>query len=168
MISALPPLGIHLMHKLANKPIGNLVYGCYAAMASYVVFFLSYKNAFIGHQCTGNYVIFQMGSKLGGAYGIYYYLLLVVGIGLGVKWANEFKNKSKSYGMLQAIRGLILSYFIFLIPTALANTVSVQSRQAIPSVMCGFAVLYALILVFYISPKVATVKDTDGHQFKKA
>jgi len=49
---------------------------------------------------------------------------------------------------------LVLGYLVFLIPTALANSVKPETRRGIPSIMCGFAVLYAIILALYILPKV--------------
>jgi len=160
LITALPPLAIHMMHKLAGKDGRRIVYTAYTSMAAFVLVFLTYKTAFIGHQCSGNYVIFQLGPKVGGLYTLYYYSWLLAGIGLGFKWANELKNKGKSQiNKLQSVRALIISYFIFLVPTAIAYSVKPQARQAIPSVMCGFAILYALILTFYITPKNAHIRE---------
>jgi hypothetical protein len=160
MITALPPLGIHEMHVLAGKQKRKLVYGSYALMGGFQAFFLTYRTAFIGHQCTGNYVIFQLGNHMAGYYGLYYYGLLAIGIGLGAKWANEFVDMGKKgRNKLECVRGLIISYLIFLVPTALANTIKPESRHAIPSVMCGFAVLYALTLTLYILPRAAKIKE---------
>jgi hypothetical protein len=156
-ITALPPLGIHLAHVIAGKRNRRLVYFGYATMAAFMVFFVAYSQAFSGYKCTGNYVIFQLHVKSGGAYGIYYYGWLLTGLGLGWKWANQLMHEGgKSFTKLQALRGLIIGWLVFLVPTAAANTVSPETRQGIPSVMCGFAVLFALILSFYILPKVGT------------
>lgn|SRR5487761_1249312 len=163
MITALPPLGLHIMHQLADKPARKLVYGSYGVMAGFMAFFMTYRSAFIGHQCTGNYVIFQMGPSVGGAYMIYYYLLLATGIGLGIKWANEFQEVGqKARKKLESARGLIVGYLVFLVPTAIANTISPASRRAIPSVMCGFAVLFALILTLYILPRSGEAKAAES------
>jgi len=165
MITCLPPLGIHIMHKLAGKDGKKIIYTAYTSMAAFILVFLTYKTAFIGHQCTGNYVIFQLGPRMAGLYSIYYYGWLLTGISLGFKWANQLKAKGKEfYDQLQSVRALIVGYFIFLVPTAIAYSVKPQSRHAIPSVMCGFAVLYALILTFYIVPKRAEVRQY--HQIK--
>ncbi len=158
-ITTLPPLGLHTMHVLANKPGRRAVMGAYATMAGFMAFFLSYHTAFTGHQCTGNYVIFQMGAHAGGLYGLYYYGWLATGIFLGVQWANELKAKGKSARKkLETVRALIVGYLVFLVPTALANTIRPETRRGIPSVMCGFAVLLALILAFYILPRAAEHK----------
>jgi hypothetical protein len=137
-------------------------------MAGFMIFFLTYRAAFIGHQCTGNYVIFQMGPYASTVYTLYYYGLLGSGIALGVKWANEFKAKGEAYRKkLDCVRGLIIGYLVFLIPTALAYSVKPEYRHAIPSIMCGFAVIFALILVFYILPRAAEPK-TINVELKRA
>lgn len=153
-ITALPPLGVHIMHQLAHKPNRKLVAGAYATMAGFMLFFLTYQSAFAGYQCTGNYVIFQLGNTIGGAYSLYYYGWIFVGISLGVHWANELRAKgSSALKQLEAIRALILGYLVFLIPVAVANTVLPETRKGIPSIMCGFAVMLALILALYILPR---------------
>jgi len=155
-ISTLPPLGIHIMHQLDAKPRRKLVVAAYATMVGFIVFFLMYRTAFIGYRCSGNYVIFQLGARASMAYGVYYYGWLATGIGLGMRWANELLAKGHAgLKKLQAVRGFILGYLVFLIPTAIANTFKPETRRGIPSVMCGFAVLFALILVFYILPRTA-------------
>lgn len=158
-ITTLPALGLHLMHVLANKPGRRLVAGAYAAMAGFIGFFLV-CDVFTGHQCTGNYVIFQFSTKVTGAYSLYYYGLLMLGIGLGWQWVNDFKQKGKAHlKQMQSVKGLIAGYLVFLVPVAVANTIKPQTRRGIPSIMCGFAVLLAVILVTYILPRVAEVRS---------
>lgn len=160
-ITALPPLGLHLMHKLADKPNRRLVATSYASMVGFSAFFLASQTVFTGHQCTGNYVIFQFSPNVTGAYSMYYFGWLLTGISLGALWANQLKAKGKSaLNRLEAVRGLVIGYLVFLVPTAVANTVRPETRRGIPSVMCGFAVLLALILVLYIMPRMAENKTT--------
>ncbi len=127
-----------------------------------MVFFLTYHAAFIGHQCTGNYVIFQLGPKMGGWYYVYYFGWLAAGIGLGAKWANELmKQKGQAARRrLETVRAMIMGYLVFLLPVALANAVKPQTRRGIPSIMCGFAVLLALILVLYVLPRASQPRRT--------
>jgi hypothetical protein len=159
MITILPPLGVHLMHVLADKPKRKLVAASYATMAAYIGIFLFYKTALVGHQCEGNYVIFQIGHTLGGMYYIYYFGWLAVGIGYGAYWANKLMEKGASFvKQLESVRGLIVGYLVFLIPVALANSINPQSRRGIPSIMCGFAVILAFILAGYILPRAGEVK----------
>jgi hypothetical protein len=158
-ITTLPPLGLHILHRLADKPRRKLIAGAYVSMAGFIGLFLSYQTAFIGHACTGNYVIFQIGNSVAGLYGLYYYGWLFTGMALGIRWANELRAKAKTGRIkLEAVRALIIGYLVFLVPTALANTINPSSRRGIPSIMCGFAVLFALILVLYIMPRVGEPK----------
>jgi hypothetical protein len=158
-ITTLPPLGLHLAYILAGKSGRKLVGLAYASMAAFIAYFTLYSQAFTGYECTGNYVIFQLHIKSGGTYAVYYYGWLLTGLGLGWRWANEFMRQGKdSLAKLQTIRALMIGWLVFLVPTAIANTVSPESKRAIPSVMCGFAVLFALILALYILPRAATLK----------
>jgi hypothetical protein len=165
-ISTLPAVGTHLMHVLADKPQRKAVVLSYASMVGFSVFFLTYSGVFVGHECTGNYVIFQLGSHIGGVYALtYYYLWLAFGIFMGARWANQLmlKKGKVARNRLLAVRGLIAGYLVFLVPCAIANTVSPSSRAGIPSIMCGFAVLLALILVLYILPRAAQAKSVAAH-----
>lgn len=159
-ITALPPIGLHMMHVLADKPNRRLVNGAYASMIAYMGFFLLSPGTFTGHQCTGNYVIFQFTPNVTGTYSIYYFGWLLAGIGLGFQWADELKAKGKkAVRQLQSVQGLILGYLVFLVPSALSMAVKPDARRGIPSVLCGFAVLLALVLAGYIMPRAAEQKD---------
>jgi hypothetical protein len=158
-IAVLPPLGLHIMHILADKPKRRLVAGAYATMAGFVAFFLLHHATFTGYQCTGNYVIYQIAPWVGGLYYVYYYGWLAIGILLGWHWANELLARGKAtHKQLESVRGLIIGYLVFLVPTTLANTIKPSTRRGIPSIMCGFAVLFALILTLYILPRAAKQK----------
>ncbi|MFI5271000.1 MAG: hypothetical protein ACHQT9_03070 [Candidatus Saccharimonadales bacterium] len=161
-ITILPALGIHLMHVLAGKPNRKLVATAYATMAGYVGVFSLYHSALNGHQCTGNYVIFQIGNTLGGLYSLYYFGWLFIGIGLGAYWANKLMESGASHRkQLETVRGLIVGYLVFLVPVALANFVRPETRRGIPSIMCGFAVILAFILAGYILPRAGELKVSE-------
>ncbi len=156
-ITTLPALGLHMLYVLAGKPQRKLVTAAYVTMVGFMTYFLLYKAAFIGYQCTGNYVIFQIGKWPSIAYGIYYYGWLLTAMLKGGIWASALeKLGKKEFTKVQMIRGLIVGYLVFLVPTALAYSVSPGARRGIPSIMCGFAVLFSLILTFYILPRGAT------------
>lgn len=158
-ISMLPPLGVHIMHVLAGKKDRKLVWAAYATMAVFVAFFLVGDNAFFGYKCTGNYVIFQVAYGWGGWFTGYYYGWLAISFGFGMRWANELMAKGKAaYKQLQTVRALMIGWLVFIVPTVIANSIKPQVGRAIPSVMCGFAVLFALILGFYILPRVGEFK----------
>jgi hypothetical protein len=157
-ISFLPPLGLHLAHVLAGKAKRKLVGTAYITMVAFIAFFLT-SNAFTGHQCTGNYVIFQFTAKVTGVYSLYYFGWILAGLGLGVKWAKQLKAKgAEFYKQFQAVRGLIAGYLIFLVPSALTMIIKPSTDRGIPSILCGFAILLALTLGFYVLPRAAESK----------
>jgi hypothetical protein len=154
-ITTLPPLGLHLLHVLGHKPKRRLVVLSYILMAGFIFYFLTYAAAFAGYQCTGNYVIFQIGVRPAMVYALYYYGLLLAGVYLGLQWSKDFMSEGRAaLTKLQTTRALIIGYLVFLVPTALANSVAPAARRGIPSIMCGFAVLFALILSLYVMPKI--------------
>lgn len=155
-ITLLPPLGLHFTHVLAAQPKRRLVYTSYITMLGFIAFFLLAPGIFTGHKCNGNYVIFQFSANVTGAYSVYYFGWLAAGIGLGCYWANQLKARGKKgYRRLQSVRGIVAGYLVFLVPSGLSMTIRPDSRRAVPSVLCGFAVFLALIVALYILPRAA-------------
>lgn len=153
-ISTLPPLGLHLIYTIAGKKPDALVWTSYALMMIWIALFAFSENAFTSHQCVSNYVIFHLGAAESYAYSVYYYGILL----LGVLAAMLFARKTKKPNIRQALYGMIVGYFVFLVPTATVNVIKPETMAGIPSIMCGFAVLFALILYFYILPRTRSVK----------
>ena len=163
-ISLLPPLRLRMLHVLADKPKRRLVTCSYLTMAAFIAYFTVVPHVFRGYACTGNYVIFQIGMRPALAYGVYYYGWLATSITLGVRWSLQLKHKGKkAESRMFAVQALVLGYLIFLVPTALANSVKPETRRGIPSIMCGFAVLFALILALYILPKLGKRRAARKH-----
>jgi protein-S-isoprenylcysteine O-methyltransferase Ste14 len=73
----------------------------------------------------------------------------MVAIGLGMRWNGQATDKQERHSIL----ALIVGYLVFLIPTAIAYSINPATRRGIPSIMCGFAVLFALILALYLLPR---------------
>jgi hypothetical protein len=157
-IATLPPLGLHLMHVAANKPGRRLVKTAYATMFGFIVFFLAFPAVFNNYQCTGNYVIFRLRPNAGGTFWVFYMGWLLVATVLGIRWAVQFIKRSETR-RLRAVQGLIIGWLVFLVPTAIANIINPASREGIPSIMCGFAVLFAFILVLYVVPRMVSRKE---------
>jgi hypothetical protein len=147
-ITLLPPLGIHLIHIISKHRFRFITWVAYTTAVIWEAVFLLSNRAFSGHVCAGNYVIFQLSHYYVAWYFVYYYFWLFVGVGLCLYFAYKTTRQHIK-------RALILQnfgYLVFLLPTAIANTVSPSTISGIPSVMCGFAVLYALVLVIGIVP----------------
>jgi hypothetical protein len=153
-ITLLPPLGLHLLTMLAHKHRPRLVFFSYITAALCIAYFLFYSGAFSGYECTGNYVIFQIGSVQARLYSVFYYSWLVTALMLAARWHSALSPKAKKAKIVRSnIRWLSIGYLVFLLPTAFVNTIQPETTAGIPSIMCGFAVLLALILVFGIKLK---------------
>ncbi len=145
-ITLLPALGIQLVLTIAGKVWRPLVVGTYASAAAWSALFVR-PETFNNHACTGNYVIFNLSGNLGGYYFIYYYLLMFLGMALCIYFSNHISALAR-----KALLWQLTGYLVFILPTAVTNTISPATIQGLPSIMCGFAVIYAFILVFAIAP----------------
>jgi hypothetical protein len=160
-ITALPPLGLHILHVLSHKPRRRLVATAYATMVAFIAFFLLFPSVFNAYQCAGNYVIFHLRAHAGGVYWVYYFGWIFTSVTFGIRWLYELQAKAKTKPaerQLEAIQALIIGWFVFIIPTAVVNILKPSTTQGIPSIMCGFAVLFALILALYILPRAGKLK----------
>jgi N-terminal 7TM region of histidine kinase len=148
-ITMLPPLGIHLAYSLAGKTNRTVVGLMYLLAASFIGYFLFASEVFTGSQCLGNYVIFQLGSLAAGLYIVYYYGLLLLSIGLSLQFASSVRPKQR-----RALHAFTAGYVLFMLPTTIVNTIDPATIAGIPSIMCGFAVLLALVASFWVMPLV--------------
>ena len=148
-ITMLPALGIHMIQEISGKGSRVITVSAYATSLMFAGTFGLNPSAFQGHVCAGNYAVFQLASPLGGAYFFYYYFWLLFGIGMAWYYSNSVKANIRKALFLQ-----IIGYASFLLPTGIVNALNPQTLEGIPSIMCGFAVTYALILVFGIVPSV--------------
>lgn len=153
-ITLLPPLGIHLIHLISKKPERLLLYTAYVTAAVWALVFGASEWAFNGHVCSGNYVIFQLRPNVGLMYSIYYYGWLLAGVWLVSSFRRSVPKKIRG-----ELSWLVAGYFVFLVPTSIVNIVNRETLSGIPSIMCGFAVLFALILVFRILPTASGKRD---------
>jgi hypothetical protein len=145
-ITLLPALGMHMVAVLAKKSVKPLVYAAYASAAAYAVYFIGFGGMAISHECSPNYTIFDLSNNGYLWYGIYYYGWLLLTAGLAAYWARQQPKKAL------LLRWMVAGYAVFIVPTSIANVIDPATMRAIPSIMCGFAVLCALILVWRILP----------------
>lgn len=148
-ITLLPPLGLHLATKIAGKRQRMLVGGAYTVAAVFAGIFLLVGHGMQSQQCLGNYAIFTIAHWAAIPYALYYYglLLLTVGYTLWVVKGTKSKFKRQSLGFLAA------GYLTFIVPTTTANLIDPSTLAGIPSIMCGFAVILAVILATVVIPK---------------
>ncbi len=146
-ITLLPPLGVHLATKLAGREQPIFVGISYASAAVFAVIFLFVGHGMTAQECLGNYVIFSIASWSVIPYTIYYYGWLIGVVAYSVYWAMRRKGAVRS-----ALLSLAVGYLAFIIPTTAVNIVDPSTIAGIPSIMCGFAVILALILTLKVVP----------------
>ena len=149
-ITLLPALGLHLIYRIAKKKNLPLIITTYAASIIFALALGLQNSAFLARVCGGNYSIFTLAHRVGGLYFAYYYLLLIGGILLSLYFAHSSSKKIRKALLFQ-----VFGYLTFLLPTGIVNSINPKTINAIPSIMCGFAVIYAVILVTVILPTVA-------------
>lgn len=152
-ITLLPPLGIHLVQTIAGRGSKYTVWAAYATGVTLMVIFGFSSGAFQSYACGGNYAIFELADKLGGIFFGYYYFWLLAGVSMCLYYSVAATKKIREALMMQTF-----GYLSFILPTGIVNTLHPSTINGIPSIMCGFAVIYALILVFGIVPRVLKAK----------
>ncbi len=145
-ITLLPPLGIRLATTLAGRDEQVARYSLFLA-AVWCVLFLVLPFSITTVACTGNYTILTLAHPANLLYGVYYFGL--IGIGMLYAYQTMMAGEKKS----AAARWLFVGYLAILLPTFFVNVINATTRIAVPSIMCGFALLLALILTFGVMPR---------------
>jgi len=153
-ITLLPALGIHLILLIAKKKKTLLRSISYAVSVTFALLFSLSSSNITAHVCGGNYAIFHIAERVGGFYFVYYYFWLFAGIGLCLYYSIKATEKIRQALILQ-----VVGYLSFLLPTGIINMINPKTIQGVPSIMCGFAVIYAFILVFGIVPLTISKRE---------
>ncbi len=145
----LPAIGIHLIaHALRHTRMTQIAYLLATTIALSIAII---PGAFTSTYCTGTFVVFQLNDPLRIAFGGYYALFILLGI---TQLTQALINKT---GDFELNLWLLLGYLSFVIPTLIVYIIASSSRIAIPSVMCGFAVLLAVIIIGKVLPRYHTI-----------
>ncbi len=149
-IALLPALGLHLVQTIRRDRSIAQSYIGYGLAALFSFAFVGF-NAFESIGCLGNYAIFEFNSDLGIAFAIYYYALLGAATVLAFQgWRHIRRKKDK-----QALMSIILGYASFALPGSFIHFVINTPGNGLPSIMCGFALIFAFVLALYTAPKVS-------------
>lgn len=146
-ITFLPPLGIHLITKLRREQRTGLIATGYAASTIFAFAFAFLSNNLNRGVCAGNYVIFVLAQPLATLYGTYYLGLVVVGLVL-TRWPQKHPSPTST----TALGWMTAGYLAFTLPTLIIDFILPMTRLGIPSIMCGFAVILAIILGTRVAP----------------
>lgn len=148
-ITALPPLGLHLATRIAGKKQPKLVAGAYIVGLLFAFIFLFVGHGMQSQECLGNYVIFTIAPWAVIPYFAYYYGLLLV----TVCYAWYMAGRIKQTNIKAALISLAIGYLAFILPTTAVNIVDPSTIAGIPSIMCGFAVILAVVLTGFVVPR---------------
>jgi len=148
-ITLLPPLGLHLATKIAGQKQRWFTASAYGTAVIFAYIFLFVGQGMTSQECLGNYVIFHIAHWAALPFAIYYYGWLLV----SVVYAIFMSTKKLKSNQRQALIALTVGYLAFILPTTAANIVDPSTIAGIPSIMCGFAVLLALVLTGVVLPR---------------
>lgn len=156
-ITLLPPLGVHLIQTISRRGSKYIYLIAYATSLIWVGLFLR-AQTMSGHVCAGNYVIFQLNPRYDIPYLIYYFFWLMFGIVMALHFTKDSKARVK-----KALFWQVIGYLSFLLPVTIVNAVNPDTIQGVPSIMCGFAIIYAVILVLKVLPNATYSKTKKAH-----
>lgn len=159
-ITLLPALGIHMLTSIAGKKMPALVGIAYASCAIFFGFYMLASNSVSLLECQANYAVFRAYRSIAAPFGVYYYGWLLIGTYLAWLWSNELPERK------QALRAMAAGYMVFVLPTTTVNIIDPATIHGIPSIMCGFAVLFAIILVVRVLPKSCEVREMAQNFFE--
>lgn len=149
-IAILPVSALHLTTMLTRKSVWTEIGYILGFLIVGAIFFLEVP---ILPQCTGNFVELKFSTTFDILFNLYYALFLFIALEMIIRtWRSHKGNNSQLFWAL-------MIYTSFLVPTALVYIFITVSRSGIPSIMCGFAVIGAIILVFKELPLIFAKKS---------
>ena len=145
-ITLLPPVGLHLLAVISGRL--QAVRLSYGLALLFSLLFLLWPGVTNQPTCGGNYVIFHTSYSVAVAYAYYYLGYLLWGL-----WeALSTYRASSDHQLRNLLTWMMIGYLSFMVPMAVVYLMNPTAREAIPSIMCGFALLLAFILSFKILP----------------
>jgi len=121
----------------------------YATAAAFILYFVFVPKSISAAICGGNYVIFNAANDFYRLYGFYYLGFLLLGIWESIDKMKSLRDETYVKTLLQ---WLIVGYLSFMAPMGLAYLLFPETRNAVASIMCGFALVFAFILASKIVP----------------
>jgi hypothetical protein len=151
-ITLLPALGIHMVVTLAGKKKPLLVGVAYVTCAAFVWFYLIGEGALSGQTCYANYAVFHTYQGTVLPFAAYYYGWMMIGTYLAWRWGSELPKRRI------ALQSMAIGYMVFILPTTAFNIIDPTTTKGIPSIMCGFAVIFAVVLAVKVLPNSCEIR----------
>jgi len=159
LITLLPVLGLHLISYVTGKK-HFLAFG-YALVLAFMAIFIFSPKAITSAVCGGNYIIFETTQQLSWIYGVYYFGFLLLGVWEVVEKLFDIRKRGVDRKKIAPLWWMLIGYASFLVPMGVVYAISREARSATTSIMCGFALILAFIMVFKVMPLWEGVKKNE-------
>lgn len=149
-IALLPALAIHLVSLITkHKLVRNIGY---LFALGFITVFLFGTQSIQAATCGGNYILINTSGLIAKTYFPLYYLISLTIAIMEIIWFTITKMHQNRKAV-DALWWLLVGLATFLIPTGIVYLLSFAARKGLPSVMCGFAVFFAIILTLFVYPR---------------
>ncbi|MHA1401203.1 MAG: hypothetical protein ACTSQE_12710 [Candidatus Heimdallarchaeaceae archaeon] len=149
IITFLPPTGYFLAVKLTNWRYKDYYLG-FAIATAFSLIYLIDTSSVVLLDCNPLYATYY--SKFPLAYGFFYYGYLFLGVAL-LFYSLTLNNIERTNSKLSLL--LLIGYLSFIVPMHLMTLIDPAYLSVVPSIMCKYALLLAVILgIFsFVKPK---------------
>ncbi|MEI6477744.1 MAG: hypothetical protein WCO52_02055 [bacterium] len=156
-ITLLPALNLHLISIITKRPWAR--YTGYVLAVVIIGYFLFSTQSINTAICGGNYVLINTRGVIADTYfPLYYAVTLALALAEILSFSVGSFGEKKTQNARSALYWLLAGIGTFLIPTGAIYLVSPQVQAGIPSIMCGFAVFFAVILTVFVYPLCRKMK----------
>lgn len=143
------PLGVNFVHELHPTAVSRRAgWLAWAGALGFIAWFLFVPNSVSFVFCGGNYSIYRLTTGLSYLYSAFYWFWLVFTVWLSA-WSTRLSKKPM---IRRALLAYIAGYLSFMLPTLISNAATPELLKAVPSVLCGFAIFFAIILISLVAP----------------
>lgn len=150
-ITMLPALGMHLIGQITRPSV--LVPISYVLAVSFALILAFLPGATEEATCSGNYVLLHIRAGwVDDLWSGYYALFLALAVLELVLRLVARPHAGPAAYSTKLIALTLVAYLSFILPMAVVDIVDAALRVATPSIMCGFAVLMALLMALWIVP----------------
>lgn len=148
-ITVLPPLGLFMVAIITGKNFWAKAYS-YTGTVLILMFIFASSKFVDNATCTGNYIIFRsFNEQMLNFYRIFYYSGLSLAI---LEMLDGLRKHQNDILKKKYLGWFIFGYLSFMLPTLIVILIPSFSLQSLPSVLCGFAIIFAFVLTFKIVP----------------
>lgn len=148
-IILLPALGIHLVSLVTKRKLVRNI--GYLFAIGFITVFLFSTQSIHAAVCGGNYILISTSGVVAKTYFSLYYLISLTVTIMEIIWFVMVK-KNQDKKAVSSLWWFLVGFATFLVPTGAVYLLSPAARSGLPSVMCGFAVFFAIILTLFVYP----------------